>query len=367
VLFEQYSERLLSYFQRRLGSPSDAEDAMQTTFLQAHRALERGVVPASESAWLFTIARNVCRWHKRTVARRAPVAADVDVEWLTSPSASTEEEIDLARDLDEALASIPERQRQAFVLREWRGLSCEEIAARLELSSEATHSLLTRARRSVASALSAAGRRPVLGLDFGGFVAHFRALLAGSSAKVAVGVVAVAGSGVVGVVVERGFSRSDRDTPPIARSSTQPWKTGVGADTTIARAVRVPATLGRVATTRAPLGAAAPTRSPGATESPLPSPSAVPSPTTGQVTTPAIAADEKTTPQPVAEKPLQTVGETVGELLQLPATPEVEATVEVPSVAVPPVAPGVEVETPGATVNVTVPDVSDSGAAGLLP
>ncbi len=210
-MFEEYSERLLGYCQRRLGSRSEAEDAVQTTFLYAHRALRRGVEPESESAWLYTIAKNVCRWQQRTISRRGPVASDLDVDALASPAHEADES-GLPHELDEALAAIPERQRQAIVLREWRGLSCTEIASQLELSAPATHALLTRARRSVASALSAAGRRPVLGIDFGSLLLQLRQLFAGASAKVAVGAIVVTGLGVGGVTVDRALE-GDRPAP----------------------------------------------------------------------------------------------------------------------------------------------------------
>ena len=58
-LFAEHSERIFGYCLRFLGSRSEAEDALQTTFLYAHRALERGVVPELEYPWLHSIAKNV--------------------------------------------------------------------------------------------------------------------------------------------------------------------------------------------------------------------------------------------------------------------------------------------------------------------
>jgi RNA polymerase sigma-70 factor (ECF subfamily) len=226
-LFEEHAERLLGYCHRRLGSRAEAEDALQTTFLHAHRALRRGVVPKCETAWLYAIAKNVCRWQQRTISRRGAGAFDLDVEAL----AHSDNDVDaggLADELDEALAAIPERQRRAIVLREWRGLSCTEIASQLELSAPATHALLTRARRSVASALSAAGRRPVLGLDFGSLLLQLRQLFAGASTKVAVGAVVVTGLGVGGVTVDRALEGSRpaaNPAPPTALATAVPAPT----------------------------------------------------------------------------------------------------------------------------------------------
>src|SRR5207248_6068360 len=60
-LYERHYARVLRFCRRRFASPEDAEDAAQTTFTYALRALRRGVVPEVEIAWLLTIARNVCR------------------------------------------------------------------------------------------------------------------------------------------------------------------------------------------------------------------------------------------------------------------------------------------------------------------
>src|SRR2546430_17458733 len=63
-LYERHYRRVLSYCLWRLGKREDAEDAAQTTFLNAHRALSGGTTPESESAWLPTNAPNPCprRW-----------------------------------------------------------------------------------------------------------------------------------------------------------------------------------------------------------------------------------------------------------------------------------------------------------------
>jgi RNA polymerase sigma factor (sigma-70 family) len=370
-LFEQYADRVFAYCERRLGSRSDAEDAAQTTFLQVHRALARGVVPNTESAWLFTIARNVCRWQERTGLRRAPIAGDVDVDWLESPLMPETDSIDLGRDLEEALAGIPERQRQAFVLREWRGLTCDEIASKLDLSVEATNALLTRARRSVVSALVAAGRRPVLGLDLGSLFVQLRALLAGSSAKVAVGVVAVLVTGVAGVTVERALVH-----PPAERASAVPSTVqgSAGAALSVTRPRAAIASTGLERAVRAPgrhagVGAGASANAPGtvpgaagATSEPVSS-ATPPSGTAAGTVLPAAPVEKTPVPEPVEDARAELLPP-----LELPPPPELEVTVEVdsPDLSVPPVVPGMEVEVPDLSVTVSVPDTSEV-VTGLLP
>jgi RNA polymerase sigma factor (sigma-70 family) len=231
-LYAEYSDCILAYCLRRLGSRAEAEDAVQMTFLYALRALRRGVVPNSESAWLHAIARNVCRGQHRTASRR-PVSGPQGLELLPSPERDDERE--RLAGLREALESLPTRQRHALLLREWRGLSAQEIADYLSLSPPATHALLTRARRSLALALTAPGRAA---LGLASLVYELRAwiktALGGASAKAAVATVAVVAVGAGTVAADRsvgkerdarapGTSAVDTVTgdPSLARSSSR--------------------------------------------------------------------------------------------------------------------------------------------------
>ena len=69
-LFERHQSKILGFCVRRLSTREEAEDAVQTVFVNALRALQRGVVPISEEAWLFKIAENVCRETHRANGRR---------------------------------------------------------------------------------------------------------------------------------------------------------------------------------------------------------------------------------------------------------------------------------------------------------
>jgi RNA polymerase sigma-70 factor (ECF subfamily) len=211
-LFEEHSERLLGFCLRQLRSRSEAEDAVQTTFLYALRALRRGVVPENEAAWLTAIAKNVCLWQRRTLARRGPLSTDLDLDTIALARPAGDEEGVLLR-LKEALASIPERQRQALLLREWQGLPPREIASQLGMSGPATHALLNRARRSLAKALTLPVR-PVAGITWLVFElgSYLKGLFTGASAKAAVAGVAIVGVGAGGVVAKRALV----DPPPTA-------------------------------------------------------------------------------------------------------------------------------------------------------
>ena len=59
ALYEEYANQIFRYCLHQLGSREEAEDAVQSTFLNAFRGIKRGIVPELESAWLFKIAHNV--------------------------------------------------------------------------------------------------------------------------------------------------------------------------------------------------------------------------------------------------------------------------------------------------------------------
>ncbi len=209
LLYERYSGRILAYCIHALRDRGDAEDAVQTTFLHAHRALQRGVVPEHEFAWLHTIAKNVCRMQRRTAARRGAVTG-LDLDALPAREGDAGDQ-ELLSGLDDALASLPERQRRALVMRELRGLSSEEVASQLGMSATATYALLTRARRSLARALTVGGRS-ALGLDLGPLLLRLKALFAGGAANVAATTAVAAVVAAGGVTLERALVEHPKDS-----------------------------------------------------------------------------------------------------------------------------------------------------------
>jgi len=153
TLYERYARQILAYCLQELGSREEAEDAAQTTFLNAFRSLQRGVVPEFESAWLYTIARNVCLTRRRSSSRRRRVEAAADLDTLQDAIPARLVDADELIGLPHALAALPETQRRALLLREWQGLSYREISEELGITQAAVETLLFRARRSLAAGL----------------------------------------------------------------------------------------------------------------------------------------------------------------------------------------------------------------------
>jgi RNA polymerase sigma-70 factor (ECF subfamily) len=144
-LYTRYGSQIQSYCFRRLRSREEAEDAVQTTFLNAFRALQRGTTTHAEQAWLYKIAHHVC--NGRSLAPLAELPETV--------AAPPRPEVEELMGLGEALEAMPENQRRAILLREWRGLSYKEISDELQLSQTAVEMLIFRARRSLARSLEA--------------------------------------------------------------------------------------------------------------------------------------------------------------------------------------------------------------------
>src|SRR5215210_4149403 len=197
-LYERYSAQIYGYCLHQLGTREEAEDAVQTTFMNAFRGLQRGIVPELESAWLFKIAHNVCLSRRRSSWRRGKVEAPNNFEVLQEVIPGREHVGDELIRLQDVLEEMPENQRRAILLREWQGLTYREISAELGLSQAAIETLIFRARRALAQGLEQDAdtwkRRLRRGADAGGAVACIKALLSGGGAaalKVGATVIAV--------------------------------------------------------------------------------------------------------------------------------------------------------------------------------
>jgi RNA polymerase sigma-70 factor (ECF subfamily) len=202
LLYERYSGRIYGFCLSLLGSREEAEDAVQTTFMNAQRGLGRGVVPEFELAWLFKIARNVCNNRRVSTWRRGRVESVRDFDTLQDQLAGPERSAEVSiGELTRALAGVPERQRRALLLREWQGLSYSEIAAELDVSVPAVETLLFRARRSVAEQLEQTGTKRRRGVA-ASVAELFRWLFTGGAApaKIAAATAVVATTAAVAVV-----------------------------------------------------------------------------------------------------------------------------------------------------------------------
>jgi RNA polymerase sigma-70 factor (ECF subfamily) len=226
-LYERNSSRVFGYCLKLLGNREEAEDASQTTFMQAHRALQRGVVPVYETAWLLTIAKNVCLARHRAAGRRKAVELVRDPQDLESLAGGPDDPDDgRLVGLQDALARLPEMQRRAFLLREWQGYSYANIARDLDVTVPAVEALIFRARRTLAQELGGEERKRRHAFDIASLVATLKTLLGGGTAvKVAIGAATAVTVGAVATgSVERQEGPSRAPTP--APAAVQPETAG---------------------------------------------------------------------------------------------------------------------------------------------
>jgi RNA polymerase sigma-70 factor (ECF subfamily) len=335
-LYERHQRAIFGFCLKQLRRREDADDAVQMTFIYALLSLRRGIVPQMELPWLLTIARNVCSTRRRSGMRRgayeSPQDLDLFQDKLASPDRS---DVATTEDFTAALRGIPETQRKALLLREWRGLSYEEIGTELGLSQAATEALLFRARQNVARRLDA-GLKTLQGLPL---VSFLRDLLQTGAAKV----IAVGAGAALTVVA---VPAAQPDSQPVPRPAAVqrhagPTPTRPQVAPQSHPATRAPAR--RDVGARAAAGRSAPTHRavhvapPRAAEDP---------PVPVQQSSPLPTSDVSA-PQPA---PQQNAGVTAP--LQA-ITGDVGAAVELPPVSLPPTPPlpTVTVQTP------TVPSV----------
>ena len=135
-LVKRWERPIFALAYRTLGREEDARDVTQETFLRAFRALSGFKGDAKFSSWLYRIALNLCRdWMRRD--RRAPVVPvpdGLEVQDLAAqrePAESVEDlaaRAELSREVAKAMAHLPAEQRQAIILKEYHGLTFQEIA-----------------------------------------------------------------------------------------------------------------------------------------------------------------------------------------------------------------------------------------------
>lgn len=133
----QWERKIYSLAWRMLGNREDAQDVVQETFLSVFRHLKGLRDPSRFSVWIYRIALNHCRLRLRSGAPHISLDDEatnltfeegVDAAGLTAPSKPAES-LEAADIIRKALEGLSENQRTALILKEYMGLSLEELAA----------------------------------------------------------------------------------------------------------------------------------------------------------------------------------------------------------------------------------------------
>jgi RNA polymerase sigma factor (sigma-70 family) len=159
AIVERYRRALLRYVSRLL-PPERAEDVVQQAFVNAYEAMHRGGADLNLKPWLYRIAHNTALNALRDRGLRHH-ELDERIDGVEPPDQALERTQGL-RDVLAAVQALPERQRDAILLRELEGRSYEEIAEALGVTDGAVRQLLNRARNSLRSAAAALTPMPLL-------------------------------------------------------------------------------------------------------------------------------------------------------------------------------------------------------------
>jgi RNA polymerase sigma-70 factor (ECF subfamily) len=140
------------------GKHDEAEDLTQEIFLRVFRSLEKFNRDADFSTWLSSVARNHCIDHYRASKREREVLVEDLVSFDLAPASSGNphralEERDRRSFVRRGLEMLPEKLREAVVLRDLQGLSYQEMADRLHLPEGTVKSRINRGREELARLL----------------------------------------------------------------------------------------------------------------------------------------------------------------------------------------------------------------------
>jgi len=162
-LVERHSRGVYRLAYRMTGSPMDAEDVVQETFLKAYKQLSRFESRANFGTWLHRIAVNCSIDLIRSRPHRETGHDAMDLEQFGSAAESSDytgtspERLMLSTEVQErigaAMGALSAMERAAFVLRHFEGRSIEEISASLGLKTNATKHSIFRAVRKMRAAL----------------------------------------------------------------------------------------------------------------------------------------------------------------------------------------------------------------------
>lgn len=245
-LFREHGRVVYGLCRMLLRDPVEADDATQATFVSAFKALLGGGAVRDPAAWLAAIARNECRARAHARMREPLPLHDDDLAHGHGPHEEVNRRL-AVEEIREAISELPDKQREAVVLRDLYGLRYDEVGAALGLSRASVEALLFRARRrlrvslkplasgalvvpvavreGIAQALPGFGASAVgTGALAGGVTASAagggllaKIVAAPVAAKLAAAAVAVGAAGSAGVV---GAERAARHDP--ARTIAQP-------------------------------------------------------------------------------------------------------------------------------------------------
>ncbi|WP_020565530.1 RNA polymerase sigma factor RpoE [Methylosarcina fibrata] len=164
LLVIKYQHRIIQLVNRYIKDPSDAQDVAQEAFIKAYRALGNFRGESAFYTWLYRIAINTAKNYLMSRSRRS-ADAQVDVldaeqiekapqlQGMETPERQLLNE-EIVETIKTAIAKLPEEMRVAIMLREFEGMSYEEIAEAMDCPVGTVRSRIFRAREAIDSKLT---------------------------------------------------------------------------------------------------------------------------------------------------------------------------------------------------------------------
>lgn len=152
-IVEHFQSPVYNLCYRMLGTPQEAEDAAQESFIRAYRYIHRYDPRRPFATWLLSIAAHYCIDQQR---KRHPLSIDLDeiMEFGIMDDSPDPERIAISGEQTELiqkyLATLPVKDRMVLILRYWYDFSEDDISEALEISKSAVKSRLHRARQHMA-------------------------------------------------------------------------------------------------------------------------------------------------------------------------------------------------------------------------
>ncbi|MGB8473012.1 MAG: RNA polymerase sigma factor [Candidatus Acidiferrum sp.] len=156
-LFARHGARMKNVARNLLGSPVDAEDAVQETFLKVQRSIASFRGQSSFVTWTYSILINTCYDARRSRKRKKEVANEDSEDSPRAEQRAPSAHPSLRMALERALASLTKHQRDVFLLYEVEGFHHAEIAGMLEITETASKNTLFQAKKNLRQVLEPPG------------------------------------------------------------------------------------------------------------------------------------------------------------------------------------------------------------------
>ena len=141
---EEFAGQLKKFISKRVPSPQDTEDILQEVYYKIYRNIDRLNDAGKMNAWIFQIARNAIHDYYRARGQEEPFAQPPEPEEVRDDSNGNKE---ISSCLRAMIDHLPDKDREAIVLTEYKGLTQKQLAELLGLSYSGAKSRVQRAQK----------------------------------------------------------------------------------------------------------------------------------------------------------------------------------------------------------------------------